>query len=557
MAMDGLFGLVCALVTAAPSAPTIPPARGDAVETNLAVQTALARGRQLLNQGNSKGAVDVLEAQLPRINGNRAYLLLLRDAYREHLKALSFQDRPEQVKKYQERLAILDPAAPPVTAPPKALRDRASTIRVPLPSPAPANKGLVARGKNPEDPFAFEHQNKDVPPADHARPADVGEARGTGTQEGEAKAAARRLLAQAEEEYGKKAFGRARLLFAQAHQADETATAQCRERWGYCKLHFVVEVLNRKNTDPSVLPELEREIRAALDMAPRLDATGKWLLQEIGERKSGGSRATEVAGEVSVRHLGRNAQGWSVAKSANFTILHRQDNELAERVARVAEQSRAAMARKWFGQVLETWEPSCQIVLHADGREYSQATGQSAASPGHSRIESDTGRVVSRRIHLRCDHPGMLTGVLPHETTHVVLAGNFGKYAVPRWADEGMAVLSEPEEKVTGHRKNLARCRQTGQLFAVRELMQMDDYPQARRVGAFYAQSVSLVDFLVKERGSVAFAQFLRDALRDGYETALEKHYNYRGFEELEARWKKNTFAGAEDYTAGFRTRKE
>jgi hypothetical protein len=150
--------------------------------------------------------------------------------------------------------------------------------------------------------------------------------------------------------------------------------------------------------------------------------------------------------------------------------------------------------------------------------------------------------VVGRRIHLRCDHSGLLTGVLPHEVTHVVLAGHFGKKPLPRWADEGMAVLTEREDKLAMHRQNLARCRQSGQLFAVRSLMEMDDYPEARQVSAFYAQSVSLVDFLAQERGSVAFAQFLRDALQDGYETALKKHYNYRSFEELESGWKRHVF---------------
>src|SRR5262249_51448935 len=223
--------------------------------------------------------------------------------------------------------------------------------------------------------------------------------------------------------------------------------------------------------------------------------------------------------------------------------------------AQVAERTRAAMARKWFGRVDGDWEHKCQLYLHADAREYSESTGVSANSPGHSRIESDNGRVIGRRIHVPCDHPGMLTGVSPHETTQVVLAGGFGSHALPRWADEGMAVLTEPEEKVALHRQNLARCRQEGQLFPVRDLMEMNDYPHAHRVSAFYAQSVSLVDFLARERGPVAFAQFLRDALKDGYATALRKHYNYRSFEELEAGWKKSVFGSSATYSAGLRGR--
>jgi len=105
------------------------------------------------------------------------------------------------------------------------------------------------------------------------------------------------------------------------------------------------------------------------------------------------------------------------------------------------------------------------------------------------------------------------------------------------------------------HRKNLARCRQSGQLFTVRELMESNDYPEARRVSAFYAQSVSLVDFLARERGSVAFSQFLRDALKDGYQAALRKHYKYQSFEELEACWKKSAFGELAESSSGVRVR--
>ena len=45
--------------------------------------------------------------------------------------------------------------------------------------------------------------------------------------------------------------------------------------------------------------------------------------------------------------------------------------------------------------------------------------------------------------------------MLPHEATHVVLAGQFGDQPVPRWADEGMAVLTEPRDKIDRHLRNL------------------------------------------------------------------------------------------------------
>ena len=154
--------------------------------------------------------------------------------------------------------------------------------------------------------------------------------------------------------------------------------------------------------------------------------------------------------------------------------------------------------------------------------------------------------MISRRIDLHCDDPNLFIGVLPHETTHVVLAGRFGGRMLPHWADEGMAVLSEPRERIELHLRNLPQHRSNGELFPVAELMQMDSYPQGNRIGAFYAESVSLVEFLSKEKGHAVFAQFMRDGMQNGYEAALQKTYGIRGFDDLQQRWQRYAFGVAE-----------
>src|SRR5207245_1234603 len=154
----------------------------------------------------------------------------------------------------------------------------------------------------------------------------------------------------------------------------------------------------------------------------------------------------------------------------NFRVFHNQSRDLAEQTARVAEKSRADMARKWLGELEPDWNHQCDIVLHATTEDYSRTTGKHSSLHGHSTIQSDGGRVLSRRIDLHCDDTSMLTAVLRHETTHVVVAGKLGDYAVPRWADEGMAVLSEPRDKIDSHLRGLPSYRTGRQLFGVRQL---------------------------------------------------------------------------------------
>ena len=236
-----------------------------------------------------------------------------------------------------------------------------------------------------------------------------------------------------------------------------------------------------------------------------------------------------------------------MAETANFRIFHNETREVAEKAARLVEASRAAACDKWFGEPAPTWEPRCDVYLYATAEDYSLATHQPPQVAGHSTINADGDRVVSRRIDVHCDEPNLFVGVLPHETTHVVLAGRFGVHRLPHWVDEGMAVLSEPRGRIDLHLNNLPRYRRDGDLYPVGELMQMDQYPDdGRRIGAFYAESVSLVEFLCryKHKGPRAFARFLRAGLRDGFEPALEDAYGIHDFDDLQERWQRYAFGG-------------
>jgi hypothetical protein len=64
-----------------------------------------------------------------------------------------------------------------------------------------------------------------------------------------------------------------------------------------------------------------------------------------------------------------------------------------------------------------------------------------------------------------------------------------------------------------------------------------EKYPDARRITSFYVQSIALVDFLASQKGGPqAFTRFVRDGLDNGFEMALQRHYGFRDFKELEER---------------------
>jgi hypothetical protein len=148
----------------------------------------------------------------------------------------------------------------------------------------------------------------------------------------------------------------------------------------------------------------------------------------------------------------------------------------------------------------------------------------------------NNGRIIARRVNLRVDHPNLLRAVLPHEITHVVLADLFPFQQIPRWADEGMAVLSEPSSEQQLRAADLNDPLTTGQLFPLHQLMKMD-YPEGRFWGLYYAQSVSLTRFLVEQGTPGQFVQFVQRSQQNGAETELRRIYHIDGFADLHKRW--------------------
>ena len=522
MGLDSLLALVCAgfVMSNGPDSATtttVNPSPSNAFASTLAVQTALQRGRECLREGNFKGAVSALEAQIAYINGSTVYLQELQRAYKGYIRELKSANRDADAQLYVGRLAIIDRDS---SNEPGSIRPGAPRVARPGPISAAASKSnptIRMQAEEPRETNSLVGVRKNNP--------DVAD-----------------LLARADREFAQKHFPLAKQLYEQAQTLDPDAASSSREQMAYCKLYHVVEELNNPTSKPQ-LGELEKEARVALSLAPRPEVTayGKKVLAEIEQRRAPGNAAVAAGGiQVVLNHRERNAEGWLVCESPSFVIFHKASQEYADQTAQIAENVRAKMQQKWFGGPGREWTPRCTIYLHPTAADYSRATGQ-YNSPGHSSIRIENGHFVTRQIDLHCDDSNLLTAILPHEATHIVLASELGELQVerlPRWADEGVAVLTEPREKVERHLVNLNKARQDNQLFSLKELMELPNYPQnARQISTFYAESVAVVDFLTAIHGPQAFMLFLQDGMRYGYESSMRRHFSINSYSELEARW--------------------
>ncbi len=509
----------------------------------LAVQKALLEGQDHFKKGNYQAAVFILEAQIASIDGNKEYLQLLHNAYQGHIRDLQAKGLTEEISKYEKRLQILDsgitqgaksgtvapvstPAVVPAPATASVIASALSKFVVPtkvVEQPKTAQDAPKVRGKiedaNEDNPFSF-----------------------TNTQRYHD---ARLRLDQAEKEFAGKNFRLASKLYEESYRLEPKVMPQSVERWAYCRLYSVVEAMNQKQ-NAKLDPQWENEIRVSLSMAPQLQSFGNTLLANIDQRKQeiGATNPLQPsAAVVEVKHTGPYQGNWYLAETKNFRVWHHLNQADATQVAKSSEACRVEAAMKWFGAVGNDWTPICEIYLHPTAQEYSKSTGAPVASPGHTTLKTEGVRVLSRRIDLHTDEANMMTGVLPHETTHVVLAGRMGDQPVPRWADEGMAVLSEPKNRIQKHLDNLPKHARENTLFHVSRLMQMADYPEPKLVGPFYAQSVSLVDYLTRLKGPQAFGEFMKDGLKNGYESALSRHYGIQSYNDLNQSWWNNCFS--------------
>lgn len=534
------------------------------VLAKLRVQAAVRSARSLLAERKFVDAIAHLEPCLDQASECPEVLETLETAYRGRISELLSHGLSRDAAVVAQRLRILSGSA--VSAP-------AQPVTVDLPSPAPQaapQRGLLPAGMaalNPAPamgkigrqmvdsvksiiPRAL-RSDEEAPAADPLAEASVSLTSGTES-----------TLDQAKRLFDAERYGEALVVYERAHQEDPAGTEKHRVRWGYCLLCVSIDRYNELldqdplQVDPAVWEDLRENVKSARQLAPTIPYCDKVVAaidQRIVEshRRSAGaivqasatSESTQAYGlskqnsaVVPFRHVQGSSPYWQVTETANFVIHHR-DRALAEEIASMAERARTFSQDSWFrGEPTPNWEPKCQLYLHPTAAEYGSATGVSPESPGHSKVVNNAGQIQSREVHVRCDDAAMKSAVLVHEVTHVVLAGRFGQHTLPRWADEGMAVLTEPIDKQNAHLGNLVRTQAAGRGYTCGQVMTMGQYPPGERMRDFYAHSVGVCRYLVERGGHERLVAFLRQSLDQGnYEEALRSVYGMSGFADLEA----------------------
>ena len=106
----------------------------------------------------------------------------------------------------------------------------------------------------------------------------------------------------------------------------------------------------------------------------------------------------------------------------------------------------------------------------------------------------------------------LLDEVLPHELTHLlfreITAGLKTNAVIPLWLNEGMA---EYEKRTKRYKAEVKRALEANTLIPLSEVVSYTAYPQDLNQNRFfYAESASIVEFLLTRYGGAKFISFSR-----------------------------------------------
>ena len=235
------------------------------------------------------------------------------------------------------------------------------------------------------------------------------------------------------------------------------------------------------------------------------------------------------------------AEDWKEEKGDHFIVYYQGQEKFAKDISRQAEvyynQIASDIGYPRYSNFWQ-WDNRVKIYIYPSKEEFQKTTDQPTWSNGMADY-------TNKKILTYSWSEGFLDGLLPHEITHLVFRDFVGfKGQVPLWIDEGIAQWEEPKKR-SNARPIAYYLIQKQKVIPLQDLTVMNNLTgkDDDTVHAFYMQSVSLVDFLIRGYGPQAFTDFCRQ-LRDGKRLNEAMSFSYSGslkdIDELQTKWIKS-----------------
>lgn len=231
---------------------------------------------------------------------------------------------------------------------------------------------------------------------------------------------------------------------------------------------------------------------------------------------------------------------WNIEKSTHFIVYYKNAPEdFIKQVIGHSEQYYEKIASDLGFNRFDfwLWDDRAKIYIYDDSADYQADTGQPAWSAGSADPRE-------KKIATFPYAAGFFETVLAHEMGHIVFREivGFNNNALPLWLDEGVASYQE-KTKYYDADGAVVKSIADGSFIPLNRLANFGEQfslPQSR-AELFYAESFSVVNFLIRQFGKEKFINFCRNLKeKKNLNKALESSYPFRNAGELEDAWKKN-----------------
>ncbi|MCA9398418.1 MAG: hypothetical protein KC618_01630 [Candidatus Omnitrophica bacterium] len=232
-------------------------------------------------------------------------------------------------------------------------------------------------------------------------------------------------------------------------------------------------------------------------------------------------------------------QEWIEYKAKHFIIYYKNaSKDFVETVEDSAEEYYEEIRqnlgfRRYSGW---TWDDRARIYIYDDQEDYVNSSKAAGWSSGHAYTREKIIRTYPSAT-------GFFDTTLPHELGHIIFREFIGykSRGIPLWFIEGVAMYQEKAKRY-GSDHIVKESIEDGTFMPLEELSNMRLYHHTtqEKVDLFYAESASVVNYLISEQGEYRFVNFCRK-LQEGVDflKALDTIYGrFNGIEGLNRAWK-------------------
>jgi hypothetical protein len=230
---------------------------------------------------------------------------------------------------------------------------------------------------------------------------------------------------------------------------------------------------------------------------------------------------------------------WKEYKRQHFIIYYKDAPfDFVETVERSAERYYVEITRnlgftRYKGW---SWDERAKIYIYDDMNDYVESSKQAGWSSGAALPKLKIIRTFPS-AH------GFFDSTLPHELGHIIFREFVGfKARVPAWFEEGVAMYQEKAKRWGAH-DEVRKAMENGTFKPLNELSIMRVKHGTKRdlINLFYAESASIVNFMINEFGDQRFVHFCRK-LKDGnpFSWSLDSVYaRFKDVDDLNDAWVK------------------